>query len=66
MTSWYRKLSNTLMFNTWESHGPKIYKINLINTMINRLKIICSNVSLLNKDLKQLNQSFVWSGYPRG
>ena len=32
--------------------------------MINRLKIICSNESLLNKDLKQLKESFLWSGYP--
>ena len=63
MTSWYRKPSNTLMFNPWESHGPKIYKINLIKTMINRLKIICSHESLLNKDLKQLKESFLWSGY---
>ena len=37
MTSWYIKPYNTLMikvlslmFNLWESHGPKIYKINLI------------------------------------
>ena len=64
MTSWYRKPSNTLMFYPWESHGPKIYKINLIKTMINRLKIICSNESLSNKDLKQLKESFLWNGYP--
>ena len=64
MTSWYRKPSNTLMFNPWESHGPKIYKINLIKTMINSLKIICSNEYLLNKDLKQLKESILWSGYP--
>ena len=53
------------MFNPWESHGTKIYKINLIKTMINRLKIICSNESRLNKDLKQLKESFLWSGYPQ-
>ena len=28
------------------------------------LIIICSNESLLNKDLKQLKESFPWSGYP--
>ena len=43
LTSWYRKPSNTLMFTQWNSNGPKIYKINLIRTMINRLKAICSN-----------------------
>ena len=32
--------------------------------MINRLKIICSNESLLNKYLKQLKESFQWSVYP--
>ena len=64
ITSWYRKPSNTLMFNPWESHGPKRYKINLIRTMINRLKIICSDKFLFNKDLKRLKESFLWSGYP--
>jgi hypothetical protein len=63
-TSWYRKPSNTLMFNPWESHGPKCYKINLIRTMINRLKIICSEKFLFNQDLKRLKESFLWSGYP--
>ena len=46
------------------SHGPKIYKINLIKTMVNRLKSICSNKILLDRDLKQLKESFLWSGYP--
>ena len=46
MTSWYRKPSNTLTFNPWESHGQKMYEINLIKTMVNRLKIICWNESL--------------------
>ena len=32
--------------------------------MIYRLKIICSNKWIFNKDLKQLKDSFVWSGYP--
>ena len=58
MTSWYRKPFNTLMFNQWNSHGLKIYKINLIKTMINRLIIICSNEFLLNRDFKQLKESF--------
>ena len=58
MTSWYRKPYNTLLFNPWNSHGPKIYKINLIKTMVNRLKSICSNKILLDRDLKQLKESF--------
>ena len=32
--------------------------------MVNRLKSICSNEMLFNRDLKQLKQSFLWSGYP--
>ena len=52
------------MFNSWESHKPKIYKNNLIKTMINRLKIICSNEFLSNKDLIQLKVSLLLSGYP--
>ena len=54
LTSWYRKPSNTLMFTQWNSNGPKIYKINLIRTMINRLKTICSNKWIFDRDLKQL------------
>ena len=44
------------MFNPWNSHGPKIYKINLIKTMVNRLKSICSNKILLDRDLNQLKR----------
>ena len=58
LTSWYRKPSNTLMFNPWISHGPKIYKINLIITMVNRLNSICSNQILFNRNLKQLKKAF--------
>ena len=54
----------TLLFNPWNSHGPKIYKINLIKTMVNRLKSICSNKILLDRDLSQLKKRFLWSGYP--
>ena len=57
MTSWYRKPSNTLMFNPWNSHEPKIYKINFVKTIINRLKIICSNEWLFNRYLKQLKEA---------
>ena len=64
MTSWYRKPSNTLMSYPWNSHGPKIYKINLIKTMIYRLKSICSNKILFNRNFKQLKESVLWSGYP--
>ena len=63
-TNWYRKPSNTLEFNHWDSHGPKIYKINLIRTMINRLRIICSDENLFRNDLSKLKDSFLWSGYP--
>ena len=59
MISYYRKLFNALMFNSWKSHKPKIYKINLIKTIRNRLKIICSNESLLNNYLKQLKETFL-------
>ena len=47
MTSWYRKPSHTLLSNPWNSHGPKIYKINLIKTMVNRLKSICSKKNFI-------------------
>ena len=53
------------MFNPWNSHGPKTYKINLIKTIVNRLKIIYSDELLFNRDLNQLKESFLWSGYFR-
>ena len=45
-------------YNTENSH--------LIKTMVNRLKSICSNKILLDRDLNQLKESFIWSGYPMG
>ena len=42
----------------------KFYKINLIKTMVNRLMSICSNKILLDRDLNQLKESFLWSGNP--
>ena len=35
-----------------------MYKINLIKTMVNRLKSICSNKNLLDINLNQLKESF--------
>ena len=32
--------------------------------MVNILKSLCSNKILLDRDLNQLQDSFVWSGYP--
>ena len=63
MESWYRRPVNTLIFNPCTSHGPTIYKINLIKTILNRLNYICSNQILFNRNLKQFKESFLWSGY---
>ena len=54
MTSWFSKPFNTLLFNLWNSHGQKIYKINFIKTMVNELMSICSNKILLDRNLNQL------------
>ena len=32
--------------------------------MVNRLNSICSNQILFNRNLKQVKESFLWSGYP--
>lgn len=66
LTSWFRKSSNTLKFTNWDSFGPKIYKIKLIKTMINRLKTICSNNIIFEKDMQELKLSFIRSNYPIG
>lgn len=63
-TSWFRKDSNTLNFTDWNSIGPKHYKINLVKTMINRLRKICSDKNILKKDLWELKLSFIRSNYP--
>jgi hypothetical protein len=63
-TGWFRKMSNTLTFTNWYSAGPKSYKINLIKTMIKRLKFICSSIKIYNKDIDELKLSFIRSKYP--
>ena len=42
------------------------YEQNLIGAdrVKQRLKSICSNQILFNRNLKQLKESFLWSGYP--
>ena len=64
MTSWYRKLFYTLFINPGNSDKLKIYNINLIKTMVNKLKYICSNIILLDIDLNHLKKNFIWNGYP--
>ena len=64
-TRWYRKASNTLNFTNWNSSGPKIYKINLIFTMVNRLFKINSGIDGFTKDIEELRDSFLRSDYPQ-
>ena len=64
-TRWYRKLSNTLTFSSWDSLESKLYKIRLIYTMVNRLSKICSTTQFYDDDLKSLYTSFLDSGYPQ-
>ena len=62
---WYRKSSSTLSFTMWNSFEPKTHKINTVNTMIKRLKVICSEELTLKKDMEELKMSFIRSNYPR-
>ena len=61
---WFRKNSHTLTFQKWRLVSPVKYKIQLIYTMIKRLKYICSTEKILYEDLECLKESFRYSGYP--
>ena len=60
---WFCKNSHTITFQKWRSVFPVKYKIQLIYTMIKRLKYICSTEKRLYKDLECLKESFRYSEY---
>ena len=64
LTRWYRKNSNTYTFQNFTSQSTEKYKIQLIYTMVSRLKRICSTKDLLELDVNLLKMSFRYSGYP--
>jgi hypothetical protein len=63
-TRWFRKASNTLTFQHWNSCSPAKYKIQLIYTMIRRIYNIASNNDYFKLDIELLKTSFRYSGYP--
>ena len=64
LIKWFRKSTSTLTFQQWNSNCPYKYNVQIIGTMIKRLKSICSNQTLFREDLESLKQSFRYSGYP--
>ena len=61
---WFCKSTSTLTFQQWNSNSPYKNKAQIIETMIKRLKYICSNQTLFHADLELLTQSFRYSEYP--
>ena len=60
-TRWYRKTSNTYTFQNFTSQSTERYKIQLIYTMVSRLKRICSTKELLELGVNLLKMSFRYS-----
>ena len=66
LTTIYRKKTFTGLYTKWDSFTPRKYKINLINTLLDRFWKICSNETLFNKECEYLKDLLMKNGYPSG
>ena len=65
-TSVFHKKTFTGLYTKWDSFIPRKYKINLINTLLDRYWKICSNENLFNLEVTKLKQLLMRNGYPNG
>jgi hypothetical protein len=65
ITSVYRKPTHTGQYSHISSFTPWSRKIAWIRALVNRAYKICSNATLLNNELKQIQNFMSWNGFPR-
>ena len=65
-TTIFRKKTFTGLYTKWDSFTPRKYKINLINTLLDRFWKICSNETLFNIETNYLKDLLMKNGYPSG
>ena len=65
-TSVYRKPTNTDIYMNWNTHAPTNWKIGTLKTLIKRAKTVCSNETLLKREIEHLRKVFVEiNNYPK-
>ena len=64
-TSVYRKPTHTDLYLQWDSHHNLACKYSVINTLIHRTKVVCSNSKLLEKELQHLHEVLSQCKYPK-
>ena len=64
-TSVYRKPTHTGQYSHISSFTLWSRKIAWIRALVNRAYKICSNATLLNNELKQIQNFMSWNGFPR-
>ena len=64
-TTVFRKDTYNDLYLHWDSFSPNSYKQGTLISLVSRAYIICSNKSLLEKELKHLKNTFhKKNGYP--
>ena len=64
VTSVYRKPTFSGVYTNYNSFIPEIYKSGLIRTLLFRLYSICSDRSLINKEIEHLHSIMKRNAYP--
>ena len=57
-TGVYRKPTSTDIYINWNAHAPTEWKIGTLRNLIKRAKLICSDESLMNVEMKYLTKVF--------
>ena len=63
-TSIYRKPTFSGVYTNYDSFLPSIYKSGLISTLLFRAYTICSNWSLIDREIKNIKSFMLKNGYP--
>ena len=64
-TTIYRKPSFSSVYSNFESLLPSLYKFGMVNTLVYRCFIICSNWTQFHTELIFLKGIFQKNGYPK-
>ena len=64
-TTVYRKPTFSGLYMKWDSFVPKEFKRALVNGLLSRAWKICSNYSLLHKEIDYLGSVLISNGYPK-
>lgn len=63
-TNVYQKPTHTNLYTRWTSLTPKLYKIRLIHTLLERSYSICSTYKLLHVNIQRVRNAMIENFYP--